>query len=119
MLFKLILIAVLTLGGLPAAASAFFFRLDGDRLWLQAEQTPLTDILQEFVHAGVDVRLEAWDDMVHVWHIFAPMLPEGQQAIERVGAFLTRTARMLGLERLYAALAPEPEPPERERGYER
>ena len=38
---------------------------------------------------------------------------------ERVGAFLTRTARMLGLERLYAALAPEPEPPERERGYER
>ena len=58
MLFKLILIAVLTLGGLPAAASAFFFRLDGDRLWLQAEQTPLTDILQEFAHAGVDVRLD-------------------------------------------------------------
>ncbi len=40
--------------------------------------------------AGVDVRLEAWDDMVHVWHIFAPMLPEGQQAIERIGEFLRK-----------------------------
>lgn len=40
--------------------------------------------------AGVDVTLEAWDDMIHVWHIFAPMLPEGQQAIERVGAFLRK-----------------------------
>ena len=40
--------------------------------------------------AGVDVRLETWDDMVHVWHIFAPMLPEGQQAIERIGEFLRK-----------------------------
>jgi acetyl esterase/lipase len=34
--------------------------------------------------AGVDVTYEAWEDMIHVWHLFAPMLPEGQQAIERV-----------------------------------
>ena len=40
--------------------------------------------------AGVDVTLETWDDMIHVWHIFAPMLPEGQQAIERVGEFLRK-----------------------------
>lgn len=40
--------------------------------------------------AGVDVRLETWDDMVHVWHIFAPMLPEGQQAIEQIGEFLRK-----------------------------
>ncbi len=26
--------------------------------------------------------------MIHVWHAFHPMLPEGKQAIERVGAFL-------------------------------
>lgn len=38
--------------------------------------------------AGVDSSLEVWDDMIHVWHAFHPMLPEGKQGIERVGAFL-------------------------------
>lgn len=37
---------------------------------------------------GVDSTLEIWDDMIHVWHAFHPMLPEGKQAIARVGAFL-------------------------------
>ena len=38
--------------------------------------------------AGVEVKLEVWDDMVHVWHVFAPILPEGQQAIEHMGEFI-------------------------------
>jgi acetyl esterase/lipase len=38
--------------------------------------------------AGVDVTVEPWEDMLHVWHLFYFMLPEGQQAIERVGAWL-------------------------------
>lgn len=38
--------------------------------------------------AGVDVTLEVWDDMIHVWHLFAPMLPEGRQAIARIGEFI-------------------------------
>jgi monoterpene epsilon-lactone hydrolase len=37
--------------------------------------------------AGVDVTLEVWPDMIHVWHFFAGMLPEGQQAIDRIGAW--------------------------------
>lgn len=37
---------------------------------------------------GVDVVLEPWEDMVHVWHSFAEMLPEGQQAIDRIGDFV-------------------------------
>jgi acetyl esterase/lipase len=37
---------------------------------------------------GVDSTLEVWEDMIHVWHAFHPMLPEGKQAIARVGAFL-------------------------------
>src|SRR5262249_13925436 len=37
---------------------------------------------------GVDSTLEIWEDMIHVWHAFHPMLPEGKQGIERVGAFL-------------------------------
>ena len=37
--------------------------------------------------AGVNVTLKIWDEMPHVWHLFAPILPEGQQAIEEIGAF--------------------------------
>ena len=38
--------------------------------------------------AGVNVTLEPWEDMVHVWQAFAAILPEGQQAIERIGEFI-------------------------------
>ncbi|MEE8436092.1 MAG: alpha/beta hydrolase [bacterium] len=39
--------------------------------------------------AGVEVVYEAWEDMIHVWHFFAPMLEEGQQAIDAAGAFIS------------------------------
>ena len=42
--------------------------------------------------AGVDVTLETWDDMIHVWHLFAPLLPEGQRAVERVGEYVRQRA---------------------------
>jgi acetyl esterase/lipase len=38
--------------------------------------------------AGTEVTLEVWDEMIHVWHIFASMLPEGQQAIDRIGEWV-------------------------------
>ena len=38
--------------------------------------------------AGVDATLQVWEEMVHAWHMFAPILPEGQQAIEAVGEYL-------------------------------
>ncbi len=38
--------------------------------------------------AGADVELQVWDDMIHVWHAFFPVLPEGARAIEGIGAFL-------------------------------
>jgi epsilon-lactone hydrolase len=37
---------------------------------------------------GIDVSLEVWNDMPHVWHMFAPILPEGQRAIERIGGWM-------------------------------
>jgi acetyl esterase/lipase len=40
--------------------------------------------------ADVDVTLDVWDDMIHVWHAFGSVLPEARQAIERIGAFLQR-----------------------------
>ncbi len=42
--------------------------------------------------AGVNVTYEPWQNMIHVWHLFAPMLDEGQQAIEKIGAFVQRHA---------------------------
>lgn len=38
--------------------------------------------------AGVKIELEVWNDMIHVWHWFAPRLGEGREAIEKVGAFI-------------------------------
>ena len=38
--------------------------------------------------AGVDVTLEVWDEMIHVFQIFAPTLPEGQQAIDKIGEWV-------------------------------
>ncbi|ETX01452.1 MAG: hypothetical protein ETSY1_07290 [Candidatus Entotheonella factor] len=38
--------------------------------------------------AGVEVTLESWEEMIHVWHLFAPALPEGQKAIDHIGEFV-------------------------------
>jgi acetyl esterase/lipase len=40
--------------------------------------------------ADVNATLDVWDDMIHVWHAFAFLLPEARQANERIGAFLTQ-----------------------------
>ena len=38
--------------------------------------------------AGVEVSLEVWDEMPHVFPAFAGLLPEADQAIERIGVWL-------------------------------
>ncbi len=47
-----------------------------------------TRLAERAKSAGVDVCLETWDDMIHVWHFFAAMLSEGQQAIDRIAEFM-------------------------------
>ena len=49
------------------------------------DSTRLAQVAQD---AGVDATLEITDEMFHVWHAFAPMLTEGQEAIDRMGAFI-------------------------------
>jgi len=36
---------------------------------------------------GVDVTLEAWDGLIHVWQLFGPTVPESEQAVARIGEF--------------------------------
>ena len=51
-----------------------------------------TRVTEKAKAAGVDVTLEVWEGMVHVWHLFAPMVPEGREAITRIGQFLQEKA---------------------------
>ncbi len=43
--------------------------------------------------AGVDVTLEIWKGMQHVWQYAASMLPEARQAVARIGEYITQHAR--------------------------
>jgi acetyl esterase/lipase len=47
-----------------------------------------TRVAERAKAAGVKVELEAWPEMFHVWHVFAKILPEGQQAIDRIGQYV-------------------------------
>jgi monoterpene epsilon-lactone hydrolase len=38
--------------------------------------------------AGVDITLENWKGMQHVWPFAASLLPEGRQAVNRIGEFI-------------------------------
>ncbi|MHA1932263.1 MAG: alpha/beta hydrolase [Promethearchaeota archaeon] len=40
--------------------------------------------------AGVDVTLDVWEDMIHVFQAFAFWAPEGKQAIEKIGEFIQK-----------------------------
>jgi monoterpene epsilon-lactone hydrolase len=42
--------------------------------------------------AGVDVTCEIWPEMFHVFQAFSTILPEGQEAIEHLGAYLRERA---------------------------
>ena len=59
----------------------------GDAEVLLDDSTRLAGIARE---AGVEVQMDVWDDMIHVWHVFAPILPEGKQAISQAGEFIKK-----------------------------
>ncbi|MDX1656999.1 MAG: alpha/beta hydrolase, partial [Candidatus Competibacteraceae bacterium] len=49
---------------------------------------------RRYVHkaraAGSAVELQTWPDVLHVWHLFAPLLPEAREAFEGIGRFVER-----------------------------
>jgi monoterpene epsilon-lactone hydrolase len=38
--------------------------------------------------AGVQVELQVWPKMPHVWQIFAPFIPEARRALDGAAAFV-------------------------------
>jgi epsilon-lactone hydrolase len=59
----------------------------GDAETLLDDSTRLADHAEK---AGVDVTLQIWEEMPHVWHLAAPVLAEGQEAIEKIGEFVLK-----------------------------
>jgi len=45
-------------------------------------------IAQKLEDANVDVKLDIWEDMVHVFAAFAAFAPEGKEAIEKIASFI-------------------------------
>jgi acetyl esterase/lipase len=68
------------LEGLPPT----IFQVGSDELLLD-DAVRMADRMRA---AGCRIELEIWPRMPHVWHLFAPVMPEARQAIERIGAFV-------------------------------
>jgi epsilon-lactone hydrolase len=63
------------------------------RLYIQAGTHELLfDDIAAFVKkakwAGVVVRFEIWEKMFHCWQMFEEHIPEGQEAVEHIGAYV-------------------------------
>ncbi|HVH76863.1 MAG TPA: alpha/beta hydrolase [Stellaceae bacterium] len=68
------------LAGLPPS----LIQVGGDEVMLDDSLR----MAQRLRAAGSPVTLEVWPRMPHVWHAFAPFVPESRRAIRRVGEFL-------------------------------
>jgi len=74
-------------------ASPVFAPLNGlPRLYIQAgtHELLLSEIamfVEKARWAGVPVQFELWEGMFHCWQVFAQEVPEGQRAIDNIGAY--------------------------------
>jgi len=57
----------------------------GDAETLLDDSTRLNDRAKA---AGVKTKLEVWPEMIHVWHLFHPMLGAGRRAISEGGSYV-------------------------------
>jgi acetyl esterase/lipase len=62
-----------------------------DRETVLADSTMFADKARA---AGVDVELQVWDGMIHVFQMFGAELPEARRAIGSIAEFLQRQLRM-------------------------
>jgi acetyl esterase/lipase len=70
--------------GDPAGLPPTLLQVDSDEI-LRDDSVRMAEKLRP---AGCRVELEIWPRMPHVWHLFAPVMPEARQAIEHIGRFL-------------------------------
>ncbi|MFI7639775.1 alpha/beta hydrolase [Nonomuraea sp. NPDC049400] len=76
--------ALADLAGLPP----LFIQVSGAELLLDDSLALAT----RAARAGVEVELEVWPHMQHVWHLATGFLPEATEAVDRTVAFIQRVA---------------------------
>jgi acetyl esterase/lipase len=69
--------------GDPAGLPPTLIHVGSDEI-LRDDAVRMAEILRA---AGCRAEIEVWRRMPHVWHLFAPALPEARQAIANIGAF--------------------------------
>ena len=69
--------------GDPAGLPPTLLQVGSDEILLD-DSVRMADRMRR---AGCEVALEIWPRMPHVWHAFAPAIPEALRAIARVGEF--------------------------------
>jgi monoterpene epsilon-lactone hydrolase len=72
--------------GDPAGLPPTLIQVGSDEV-LRDDATRMADKMRS---AGCRVELEIWPRMPHVWHVFAPLLPEARKAIARMGSFVAQ-----------------------------
>ncbi|MGB6538641.1 MAG: alpha/beta hydrolase [Xanthobacteraceae bacterium] len=70
------------LGGLPP----LLIQVGGDEILLD----DAVRFHKKMEDAGCKAELEIWPRMPHVWHLFAPAIPEARRAIQTIGGFVMR-----------------------------
>jgi acetyl esterase/lipase len=75
--------------GNPAGLPPTLIQIGSDEI-LRDDAVRMADRMHA---AGCRVELEIWPRMPHSWHLFAPLMPEARQAIERIGEFVTAVIR--------------------------
>jgi epsilon-lactone hydrolase len=72
--------------GDPRGLPPTLFQVGSDEI-LRDDSERMAERMRE---AGCEVTLEIWPRMPHVWHGFAPVVPEARRAIVRVGDYIRR-----------------------------
>lgn len=50
-----------------------------------------TRLAEKARKAGVEVELEVWEEMIHVWQAFGNYIPESKSAIDKIGNYIRST----------------------------
>ena len=63
-----------------------FIQVGDDEILLN-DSTRLAEKLEA---AGIDVELEIWPDMWHVFQMFIGKMPESRKAVEKIGQYINK-----------------------------
>jgi acetyl esterase/lipase len=74
------------------AFGKFFCVLNSDRTLAMGRRSMLDDstrMAEKMQTAGVAAILDIWPELWHDWPVFSDAVPEGEQALEKIAAFIS------------------------------